>query len=217
MLFRSIVHGVFTVLLLFFAYLLVAHRAWYLQLLADDQPIEWITAVTLFVTALLALTVTYRPIRRRFFYAAFAAVMVVAAVEEIDWGQHFVSASESTATLSAPADEHWVSGTPLLSLVKTRPVVTVVLFLYGILLPFLYRNRKLKKYRQVLRLVKFPPAFLYPWFLVATLCMLNLPTGREAELGQLFFALSLLVFMLIRVWHQARKTVAEQALLSERA
>ena len=47
--------------------------------------------------------------------------------------------------------------------------------------------------------------------------MLNLPTGYEAQLGELFFALSLFVFMLIRMWHQARKTVAEQSVLSQKA
>jgi hypothetical protein len=82
-------------------------------------------------------------------------------------------------------------------------VAARVLFYYGTVLPILVLDPRIKRWMSKIPLV-LPPIGLALGFFISALMMWDRPTGREEELGELFFSLLFVLFMTWS-WVEARR------------
>ena len=118
-------------------------------------------------------------------------------MEEISWGQRVFSLQSPDFFLGR-SDQQEINVHNVLQQqldIKTTDIAAIVLVGYGLFLPVLARNPRIGGLFKRLGLV-VPPLFLIGGFLLAGLLMQDEPTGWEEELGEFFFALCFLLFML---------------------
>ncbi|MHA6246373.1 hypothetical protein ACXYMU_00425 [Pontibacter sp. CAU 1760] len=174
-------------------------RELYRHVLQEDQLVEWITFLGLIVTstvALLAAVAIYRKFAYlHWFFVLFSLFSLLAGLEEISWGQR-IFGWETTGFFARYSDQHETNLHNTFQgifKIKTKHIALVVVSVYGILLPRLVakQNKVLVLFRQLV----LPPRFLGIGFILASLLMLDEPTGREEELGELYYSICFVLMM----------------------
>lgn len=80
--------------------------------------------------------------------------------------------------------------------IKTKHVAGFILFVYGFIFPFFTKNDKIKIFFK--RIGFFvPPRSLSISFLIGAVMMLDQPSGNEEEIGEFFFSVCFLLWMLL--------------------
>lgn len=176
------------------------------QFAQEDGPVEWGTAIMLFGIFVLSL---YRLItlgaKKKILWGVgtfiFAALFLFAAGEEISWGQRILGVESSEFFLKNNAQgetnlHNLVVGEKKINKIIFSQLLFLVMFLYLIVTPVLYRKRDWFK--------KLADNFAVPivkWhhtisFLVATVFVALNPADRKWEVYELAFGLIFfLVFM----------------------
>jgi len=181
----------------------------YYQALREDRGAEWVTAVFLFAAGVLFLLAGLRQRRagdrRAWFLLLLGVVMVLGGLEEISWGQRLVGV-DSPEFFLEHSDQQEINVHNVVqsvSGVKTKHVTALVLFGYGVLLPLLCRWPGPADLCRRLGIM-VPPRSLIPSWILATVAMIDRPTGEEEELGELLYSICLLlvasgVFLVTRI------------------
>lgn len=117
----------------------------------------------------------------------FFAFNLFAGLEEISWGQRvFEMKTEGVfAKYSDQNEINFHNALQGLLMVKTKHIAMYALFIYGVIFPWLIKKGKLSISWVKDELVIIPPLFLRSGFLIATLFMIDIPTGQEEEIGEL--------------------------------
>ena len=198
---RAVALGVFPLLLALFVAFYAADRKAYVRLLKEDGPVENATVLLLVVAAGLAVAKARRlgrsERRCRWCYVAFAAFCVLAALEEVSWGQrilHFAS-PQFFEKYNRQHETNVHNIIESVTQLTTKDYAAVVFLVYGIGLPIaLRRSRRGQELVERFGVVA-PPLYLAPGFALATVLQLDFPTGYEEELGELFFSMCAALFM----------------------
>ena len=167
----------------------------------EDNLVEWLTFAFLMISGILSAVLAIRAQRsysRYFwFYAAFAVVCLLFALEEISWGQRIIGVNSPRFFLEY-SDQQEINVHNVLQEIldfRTKHVAAYLLFIYGVCLPVLTINQKIRKVIKGIGII-LPPLVLSLGFLIAGILMVDYFTGREEEVGELLFALCFLLFML---------------------
>lgn len=182
-----------------FAVLYQRDRSQYLRLTEEDELLEWMTFAFLFGAGLLLVRVAPR-LRRGLgrswlFLGAFGVFCLLAAMEEISWGQRVLQV-ESPAFFEEYSDQQEINAHNVLQQAlkfKTKNVAQAVLFVYGVCVPLLLRGPRGQRLCRRVGCV-IPPIALVPGFLLGVLLMYDVPTGQEEEIGEFVFSLCFLLF-----------------------
>jgi hypothetical protein len=191
-----------------FAILLVADRARYAQVIAEDGPVEWATVAGLIVVAALAAV---RAVRERrvagavpptWMYAGLAVLCALVGLEEISWGQR-IFGIENPAFFVRYSDQ---KETNIHNVVQKVTHVTMKWPIglgfvgYGAVLPAWAAAVRVADAAGAATLARWravvPPLSLTRGLLLASVLMLDLPTNDEEEIGELFGVLALLLMLL---------------------
>jgi len=176
--------------------------------LMEDGPLEYVTFWCLLAAAMVALLNGWQMVsrgagRRRWFYQLVALFGLLVALEEISWGQRMMGvASPSFFVRNSTQEEinvhnvlqKWTG-------IKFKHLAGCFMLLYGVVLPFLPTGHRLRAPLDR-RGIPIPPRFLAVGFFMGAGAMVDLPSGREEEIGECFFSICLLIFMAHeRLWN----------------
>ena len=182
--------------------------AYYYSLL-EDESAEWVTALFLVAAGLVAATAGVRRRRdgdrRAWFLLLFALASIVGGLEEISWGQRVVGV-ESPEFFLEHSDQQEINVHNVLqsaSGVKTKHATAIALFMYGVGLPLLCRRPAVAGLCRRWGIV-VPPATLVPSWILATVLMIDWPTGEEEELGEMLYSICLFL-LAVGQWLDARR------------
>ncbi|NEU08426.1 hypothetical protein GZH53_08910 [Flavihumibacter sp. R14] len=213
----KISRSVFLVLAGIFILLLITNRSLYQALVREDGVAEWLTFVLLIATGFVSLAIGYS-IKKRYgywhwFFWLFFAFNLLAGLEEISWGQRlFNMKTEGVFAKYSDQNEINLHNTLQgLAMVKTKHIAMYALFLYGVLLPWLIRKGKLNGNWLFRNQLIVPPTFLGSGFLIATLFMIDVPTGNEEEVGEFLYSICFLLMMLHNLYLVKHSPVFDQA------
>ena len=92
--------------------------------------------------------------------------------------------------------------------VKTKHIAGWTLFVYGVCLPLILVNPRWRSRSEKVGLV-VPPRALSISFFIAALMMFDRPTGREEEIGEFFFSLCFLQFIILETFRKDRSPHAK--------
>lgn len=205
--FRIVSHTLFPLLSLYFAYIYITNEQYYRDLTWEDNRVEWYTFGFLMATglaSLLAAVLIWQRYRyKHWFFILFFVFNCLAGLEEISWGQR-VLGIETTPFFRENSDQKEINIHNTFQgifSVKTKHIALIVLFIYGVILPWLlYRKKLNKRWFDDVQFI-IPPGFLLPGFLMGSILMLDFQTGFEEEIGELFFSICFLIMM---VWNIQR-------------
>lgn len=175
---------------------------YYFMLTWEDGILQSLSFVFLALASVLSLWMAIRlrkgNIRHWWFFVAFSIFCLFCALEEISWGQNMLEI-ESPQFFIENSDQQEINVHNVLQKwyqIKTKHVAGLVLFVYGVLLPVLVFNDKIKHFFK--RIGFFvPPGVLCISFLIGAVMMLDQPTGDEEEIGEFFFSLCFFLWMLL--------------------
>ena len=193
----------FPFLLIVFVYLYRVDPNLYVSLTKEDKLYEWLTFIMLCVSGCFSLYIAIQARLRpnskvSLFFFVFSFICFFAALEEISWWQRILKV-ESPNFFLLYSDQKEINAHNVLQQwlhIKTKHVVGIVLFLYGVCLPYLACcHNNIRAIFNKVNLV-IPPFFLLPGFLLATVMMFDRPTRQEEEIGELLFSLCFVLFML---------------------
>jgi hypothetical protein len=181
----------------------------YLAIIREDSLAEWLTFVFLVATGIVSL-LTGLKIKKRYgylhwFFLLFFAFNILAGLEEISWGQR-VFGMETKGVFAKYSDQNEINlhnTMQGLVMVKTKHIAMYVLFIYGVIFPWLVKRGKisaewLKRYQLII-----PPLFLRGGFLVASLLMIDIPTGQEEEIGEFYYSICFFLMVLYNLFLSA--------------
>lgn len=193
---------VFPFLTLIYILLYFLNESLYRHLIKEDSITEWLTFLFLIVAGFLSFLIALRIKTKHgyfhWFFILFFAFNILAGMEEISWGQR-VFGLETTGVFKEHSDQNEINLHNTFQgifQIKTKHIALVVLFVYGVILPWLMQNKKKETSNMLLRQFIFPPIFLSGGFLIASILMLDFQTGHEEEIGELFFSLCFFIMML---------------------
>lgn len=204
---------IFGVLSAVFVLLYIFDKPFYLAVIREDSLAEWLTFAFLVVTGVISL-MTGLLVKKRYgylhwFFLLFFAFNILAGLEEISWGQRvFNMKTEGVfAKYSDQNEINFHNTMQGLLMVKTKHIAMYVLFFYGVILPWLVKKGKINSawFKRVQLIV--PPMFLRGGFLIASLLMIDIPTGQEEEIGEFFYSICFVLMMLYN-YYLAKSTGA---------
>lgn len=205
--------SIFLILAVVFILLLITDRQLYLFIIREDSLAEWLTFIFL-IAAGIASLVTALKIRNRYrymhwFFWLFFVFNVFAGFEEISWGQR-VFDMKTEGVFAKYSDQNEINLHNTLqgvAKVKTKHIAMYALFIYGVILPWLIKKGKISKdWFARLQLI-VPPTFLAGGFFIATLFMIDVPTGNEEEVGEFLYSICFLL-MILHNLHLVKNTRA---------
>lgn len=175
---------------------------YYMDMTEEDQFVEWTTYFALFISGVMSLVIAGRRLQKRLpffmFFLLFGVASVLFAFEEISWGQRVIGI-ESPEYFIEHSDQKEVNVHNVLQQrfeIKTKFIASQVLFFFGAVFPVLFYDPRFRRLFQKVRLV-VPSIALAPGFLIAAWAMRDWVTGREEEIGEVFFSLLFVMFMLL--------------------
>ena len=175
---------------------------YYAYLTNEDNLVEWLTFACLVLAGLFSLLKAYRArkvgSRYFWFYLLFGIGSIILGFEEISWGQR-VFQIESSEFFMENSDQQEINVHNVVNLwfnVRTKHVAAFVLFLFGVGLPLAALNPKMKSLFEKLCIV-VPPLFLSFGFVIGAFLTLDIFSGREEEVAELFLSLSLFLFIIL--------------------
>ena len=194
------------------AIIYVANSQWYWSLTDEDGVLEWLTVIFLFLASVLACVIAIR-IRKSqrayfWFFVIFSMACLLFSLEEISWGQRifdiqssefFLEHNDQRETNIHNVIQKWGRSLSLFGVTydfKTKHIAGLTLLLYGACLPILAQKPQVANFFQHIQCV-IPPRVLSLSFFIAALMMIDVPTGREEEIGECFFSLCFVLFMLM--------------------
>lgn len=192
--------------LLFAAFVwLYKYDQWrYVMVLREDGLAEWTTLGLLFLAAILSLVMSIKIRKSRhyyhWFFIAFFAFCLLGALEEGSWGQRVVGV-ESPEFFLEHSDQLEINIHNVFqewSGIRTKHVAAIALLLYGTCLPVLSLNHRVRAFLDRVRLV-VPSLTLSVGFLLGTILMIDRPTGWEEEIGEFFYSLCFVLFMMMQI------------------
>ena len=204
---------IFAVLSAIFVLLYFFDKPFYLAVIREDSLAEWLTFAFLVATGVISL-ITGMIVKRRYgylhwFFLLFFAFNILAGLEEISWGQRvFNMTTEGVFAKYSDQNEINLHNTMQgLLMVKTKHIAMYVLFFYGVILPWLVKKGKISSawLKRVQLIV--PHMFLRGGFLIASLLMIDIPTGHEEEIGEFFYSICFVLMMLYN-YYLAKRTDA---------
>jgi hypothetical protein len=181
-------------------------------LIREDGPVESATSAFLVIASVLAAVAAYRHRRARYawlFCVVFSALLLVAALEEISWGQRIFGIQSPQFFVDHNAQQEinvhntlqqWLPiGCPICTdgALLTKHVVIAAWVLYGIVIPALLHIPRLGRFG-VARYLVCPPLFLSPAIVISAVFMFDwfdVPSGNEEEVGELLLSLYLCLFV----------------------
>ncbi len=178
------------------------NRPLYQTIILEDNIAEWLTFAFLISTAVISLLIGLK-IRRTYgythwFFMLFFAFNLLAGFEEISWGQR-VAGIETTGVFAKYSDQNEINLHNFLqglAPVKTKHFALYILFFYGVILPWLVKSGRVRFAWINKNQLIVPPDFLRGGFLIATLFMIDVPTGREEEIGEFLYSACFLLMMI---------------------
>ena len=196
--------AIFPALLIAFIFIYKNDFSGYLRLLDEDELVEWLTFVFLTLAGILSLFIAVR-IRKTnkyyfWFFIVFCIFCIFAGLEEISWGQRVFDV-DSPKFFMKYSDQQEINAHNTfqeLSQIKTKHLAAIILFFYGVCAPLLLLKPRIKDFFHRKRIV-VPPRVLVLGFFLGALMMIDKPTGDEEEIGELFFSLSFLLFMVLEL------------------
>ena len=200
------------VLLIIFAILYKTNTGLYREMMLEDHLLEWLTFVFLFLAGIFSLIIAIQVRTKHelyfLFFLIFSICCILFAFEEISWGQRVFNI-ESPDFFRENSDQRdisfhnvmqkWGKNLSLFGItfdIKTKHITGLTLFVYGAVLSIVALNRKIKNFFEKIQVV-IPPPILSFSFLIAALMMIDIPTGEEEEIGELFFSICFLLFMIM--------------------
>jgi hypothetical protein len=180
-----------------FILLFFVDRSTYEYVLGEDRLVENATAATLFIGAGLFIWLAGRRRRARLPWlapAGLAVLLVLGALEEISWGQRILGI-QAPAVFQQYSDQREINlhgVAQRLLVVRTKDVAALLMVIYGVVFPWMRRTGRLPP--RLERHLLVPPAFLSVPFVIGALFMIDLPTGREEEIGEFLLSLCLCAF-----------------------
>jgi len=175
-------------------------QRYFFELFKEDRLLEWLTFWFLLLTGLLSAALAWRArqaeLNTYWFFVLLGIFFILFAMEEISWGQRIFQI-ESPDFFLVNSDQQEINAHNVLQnwgRFRTNRVAGVALFVYGGLLPFLPQKSWMKGVFDQAGVV-IPSRVLVLGFVLAALLMLPIFSGREEELGELFFSISLLLFI----------------------
>ncbi len=190
-------------LLVAFAGVLHTDRAAYIGLTVEDGPIEWCTFLFLFLSGTVSTGIALRVAVRKttdtcaWFFPVFAILCFFASGEEVSWGQRICGFK----TPHFFQQHNYQNETSLHNLgpkrlsYLNRIIIGWAMFIYGVCLPLAACNPRMRRLFESSGLA-LPSVGLTLSFLIGCMMMFDMPTGQDEEVGELFFSLCFLMFML---------------------
>lgn len=197
---------IFSSLSIIFILLFFVDRPLYHAIIREDSMAEWLTFVFLVATGVVSL-ITALKIKKRYgylhwFFLLFSGFNILAGLEEISWGQR-VFGMETKGVFAKYSDQNEINlhnTMQGLLRVKTKHIAMYVLFIYGVIFPWLINKGKISSKRLQKYQVIIPPSFLRGGFLIASLLMIDIPTGHEEEIGEFFFSICFFLMLLFNLY-----------------
>src|SRR5690606_29364134 len=202
---EKIAYLILGLLVLFGLYLGITDEVYFdTKFAQEDGPVEWGTAIMLFGIFVLSLyrLITMGPKKKILWCIGtfiFAVLFLFAAGEEISWGQRIFAVESSEFFLKNNAQgetnlHNLMVGETKINKIIFSQLLFLVMFLYLLVTPVLYRKKKWFK--------NLADSFAVPivkWhhtiaFLVATLVVALIPADRKWEVYELAFGV---IFFLI--------------------
>ena len=181
----------------------------YLRLTQEDNLLEWSTFAFLLISGLLSLKIGTKLSPKSnphfWFFIIFGVFCILFSLEEISWGQRIFNV-ESPEFFLKNSDQREINVHNVIQQkfqVKTKHIAGWTLFVYGVCLPLILVNPKFRSWSEKIRLVVPPPALSFSFF-IAALMMFDRPTGREEEIGEFFFSLCFLQFIILETFGEDR-------------
>lgn len=175
----------------------VSDRPAYDRLLEEDGAVEYATSVLLAGAAALFAVAAWQRRRgdARYFLATLSVLLLIAAMDEISWGQRIFDVPTPQFFVERSDQEeiniHNVLQQSLA--VRTKHVVGLGLLVYGVILPWVLKFKGLTL-GGLGRFVIVPPVSLSGAMLIGVLFMADVPTGNEEEIGEFLLSLCLCAF-----------------------
>lgn len=192
----------FPVLIIIFGSVYFYDESVYRSLVREDGVVEWLTFTFLIVSGVISLTIASRlRTKHRYFhwfFVLFFGFNLLAGFEEISWGQRIFDV-ETTGVFHKYSDQNEMNLHNTFQgmfHIKTKHIALIVLFIYGVILPGLWKNREYQMGHPLFRQLIIPPLFLRGGFFIGALLMLDFQTGHEEELGELLFSVCFVIMML---------------------
>jgi len=193
---------IFPLFLLVFLFVKFVDPDYYYYINKEDKLVEWLTFACLVIAGILSLIKAYQAkkvgSRYFWFYLLFGIAFIVLGFEEISWGQR-VFQLESSEFFMTNSDQQEINAHNIINKwfnVRTKHVAAFVLFTFGVGLPLLALHPKMKLLFERMYIV-VPPLFLAFGFALGAFLTLDIFSGREEEIAELFLSLSLLLFIIL--------------------
>jgi hypothetical protein len=190
------------ILTVFFGCLYFANPDFYFTLTLEDRPVEWLTVILLLLAGVVALAFAVQAYKREgtvhWFFVVFGLLSLFVALEEFSYGQR-IFGWETTGLFLRHNDHgetnfHNFIGT--YSRYDPREMYAIVVFLYGVLLPFLGQIDRIDAFLDRHHIVVPHKALSIGFMVSAILAFFDKPTGQEEEIAELFLGI---YFLLIPV------------------
>jgi hypothetical protein len=192
---------IFLILTVAFALLYFMREDIYHLVIKEDYYVEWLTFLFLLasgvVSLFIAISIKHKYGYLHWFFILFSGFVILAGFEEISWGQRVFG--WETKGIFEYSDQHETNLHNTMQGIfgiKTKHIALIILFCYGVILPWLTAKKKLNICWIINQRFIIPPAYLSQGFLIASLMMLDLPTGREEEIGEFFYSICFLLMTL---------------------
>jgi hypothetical protein len=199
---RAISIVIFPLLLAYFLLIIQIDSKYYRFINNEDNLVEWLTFACLLISGLLSLIMAYQTYkygdRYLWFFLLFGVACIILGFEEISWGQRILQV-ESPNFFLENSDQQEINIHNVVNQwfdVRTKHVAAFVLFIYGVCLPILAIHPKMKTFFEKFRIV-ISPLFLAGGFALGAFMTLNIFSGQEEEVAELFLSLSLLLFIIL--------------------
>lgn len=182
----------------------------YFDLNREDHFVEWSTVLFLSLSAFIALGLAIRKQRKgdRFsvFFYIFGIVLVLFTLEEISWGQRIfgIKSNEFFLEYSNQQETNIHNVLSYLSGLQTKDIAAVALTIFGVLLPILAINQRIRNWLVHYRLV-IPTFWTATLFLLGAVLMVDPFSGHEEEIGELLLSMGLFFFALLAVFPPASR------------
>jgi hypothetical protein len=191
-------HAVFIALAGSFVALFFLDRSMYEYVLGEDRLVENATAVALFIAGGVFVAVAGRRRRAGMSWsmpAGLAVLLVIGAFEEISWGQRIFGV-QSPELFQRYSDQREINLHGVLQrllAIRTKDVAAVAVIVYAVVMPWLLRTNRVQLGAAAPHLI-FPPRSLAVPFIIGAAFMIDVPTGREEEIGEFLLSLCLSFF-----------------------
>ena len=185
-----------------FIFLLLVDRPLYDAVIVEDGLAEWLTFSFLLIAGIVSVIIAIR-IRQRYGYfhwfcLLFFGFNILAGLEEISWGQRvFNMKTEGVFAEHSDQNEINLHNTMQgLIKVKTKHIAMLSLRGYGLLLPWLVAKGKIRSEWIRKNQLIIPPKFLKGGFIMGSVFILDFPSGREEEIGEMLYSICFVLMML---------------------